>query len=253
MIKTKEEVAQLLRSIQENLAIVDAEIPPTVPFNEVSVFTRAKITASEVAYQKRQEYKEYVQGHMGAVILKGPHEKQVAFSKLAHEVGKTITFDSQELYGKLTESAFFMMGGTGSLTADQVSLVFTEVRVFTKGELGITRLREPDFHWMFQYSWNDPVKFAQGFRHSLFLTNGIRVTQEALLKKVFDDSLATPIARTTIPVVILGMQTEEESDFKTYFAHGYTVVDLADKEVDEELIKTTFVTLRDTIKAKANQ
>lgn len=250
MIKTKEDIVQLLKTIQENDAVAAAEIPPTVPFKDVLMFQRSRANAAETAYQRKVEYKAYVEQHIGAVLLKGDYEKQRKFAELAAGIGQTITFDTIQMYRKLSDVGFGMMGGTGSLTADQVALAFTEFRLLTR-DLGMFRVRDPDFQWMFRYNWTDPQAFSNAFRKSFFATNGLKITQTAMFKEVFEASLATPIARTTIPVVILGMQPEEEEAFKESFPHGYTVVDLNDKEVDEKLVTDTFITLRDTIKAKS--
>lgn len=248
MIKTREDLAKLLTRIVESQKIVDAEIPG-VMFQDVIVYQRLKAQAMESLSTDREIFREWLENHIGGIVLKGPREKQVAFAKLAEDVGETITFDSSAIYRKLTDTGFGMMGGTGSLFVDQIALCFTEIRLFTR-ELGMFRVRDPDFQWMFSRSFTDPQELADAMRLSLNVTNGFNITRIALYRHVFETSLAEPIVRTTVPVVLLGILPEEESYLAEAMPHGYTVVDLTDKDVDERLVKETFVALRDTIKNK---
>jgi hypothetical protein len=249
-MKTKEDIAQVLKSIKENDLLGVKEIPPTVEFKDVAGYQRVRAQAAQTAHESRLAYAEYLEKHLGAIILKGDRAKQAAFAEIAKKVGNTLVFDTNEMYEKLTTSAFYMLGGTGSLTADQISLMFTELRLLSKGELGITRMREPDFNWMFAYSWNSNEALAEGLRRSVFLSNGIALTLKAMLKAAKDESIANPIPRTTIPIVMMGIKQAEDEQFFEAFAHGYIVVDVDVVEPTEENVTKTFIELRDIIKTK---
>lgn len=248
-LKTKEEIADLLKSITENEKILRGEMPP-VPFSEVVTYQRLKMQASDNVQDAVNRYSEYVKSHIGGIILNGPLESQREFAKQAETIGQTHTFDSADFYRRLTDVGFGMMGGTGNLTADQLALCFTEIRL-AKQDLNIFRLRDPDFQWMFAYSWSDPQKFSDAMRHSLFLTNGLRFTESAMFRRIWEEALRLRSPRTTIPVVIIGAREEELPEFDKLLTHGYITLDLTDKTVDEKLVTDTFIQLRETIKAKA--
>lgn len=247
-MKNKDEIAQLLKKIKESEAIAKAEIPPNTEFKDVAGYARLRVQSQEAAYTYTQQYLAYVKQHLGGIILHGPRAAQLEFAELAQKMGKTITFDSDKLYLGLTEKAFMMLGGKGSLTADQLALIYSEIRLLSRSELGIFRLRDPNTNWMFNYAWNTHESLADGIRKAVFDTNGVKLTAEALLKTVKDDCLANPNARTTIPVVFVGMKKAEEDEFKAAFGHGYIVVSVGNEPVTEDAVKQAFVELRETIK-----
>lgn len=249
-LQSKEDIAKLLKTIAENEAIQKAEIPPTAHPTDIPGYHRLRITAAENIQKDRMVYRQYVEGHLGAMILFGPYDKQVEFAKKAESVGQTVTFDSDIMYQKMVASSFAMMGGVGTLTADQISLIFGEIRLLTRAELNIFRLRDPDFQWMMNRAWMKLQDLADGIRHSLFRTNGIKLTKAALLKAIFDSKYTNTIARTTTPVVIIGMKDEEVEPFTKTFNHGYTLIRLdTDTKITKELITQSFIELRDTIKS----
>jgi hypothetical protein len=248
-MKTKEDIAQVLKTIKENDLIARSEIPP-VPFGEVPLYQRIRSQAAETADRLKAEYQVYLNSHFGALILKGDRTKQMQFAELAKKVGDTLVFDSNALYEKMTTNPFYMMGGTGNLSPDQIALIFTELRLLSKGELGITRMREPDFNWMFSYSWKTNEALAEGIRRAVFLTNGISLTLASLLKYAIEESLHNPIPRTTIPLVVIGMKDAEDEAFQAFFSHGYIVVDVDALEPTEENVVKAFTQLRDTIRTK---
>lgn len=248
-MKTKEEIAQVLKSIKENDAIAKSELPP-VQFSEVALYQRIRAQAAESADKSKALYQSYLNSHFGAIILKGDRTKQAQFAELAKKIGDTLVFDTNALYEKMTANPFYMMGGTGSLSPDQIALIFAELRLLSKGELGITRMREPDFNWMFNYSWKTNEALAEGVRRSVFLTNGIELTMRSMLKYAIEESLHNPIPRTTIPLVCLGIKDAEDEQFKAFFSHGYIVVDVDAVEPTEENVTKTFVELRDIIRTQ---
>jgi len=249
-MKTKEEIAQVLKNIKENEALAVAEIPPDVQFKDVVGCQINREAAAQRVQELKYVYGEYIAKHLGGIILKGDRKKQEAFADLAKKVGGTFNFDTNDLYEKMTDNAYYMMGGGGTLTADQLAMVFAETRLFARSQLGITRLREPDCNWMFNYSWSTNHSFAEGIRRSFFLTDGITLTREALLKAVREDAFKNPVPRTTVPVVMLGVKDAEDAAFAEFFSHGYIVVDVDAVEATEENVVKTFTELRDIIKTK---
>ncbi len=244
---TKSELTKLLKQIAEDKKLATAEIPPTVYPNEVATYQIIRTRAQERVLEGEIKYRDYVNNHMGGMILIGTPEQQESFAKLAKNIGETINFDTNEIYRKATESAFFMMGGTGSLTADQLALVYTEIRYISR-ELGIFRLRDPMVDWMFQISWQNKELFSVGIRESFYKSNGIKLSATALQKFVQDEALRLAAPNTTIPVVVMGVQDNEIQEFALLFTHGSVVVDLRDVEVNEEFVTQAFNALIIAIK-----
>ena len=249
-MKTKEDIAQVLKTIEETTAFAKAEIPTTAEFRDISTFQRMRALAAETASNNQAAYTAFVESHLGAIILKGSKAKQLAFAEVAKKVGSTLVFDIDAFYEALTLNAFYMMGGTGNLGVDQVALVFTELRLKSRNELDMKRMREPDFQWMFMHSWQTNEAFAEGIRKSVFLTNGIQLTLKAILRHAGTESLNNPMPRTTVPLVIIGMKDAEDELFHEAFSHGYIVVDVDAVEATDEVVTQTFIELRDIIKTK---
>lgn len=245
------EIGELLQQIDADRKVVAAEIPP-VEFKDVVTFERIKVTANERIFANETFYREFVKSHIGAIIPEGmDEEKQREFAKVCEEEGKTLTFDSYKLYRDIAQNAWAMMGGTGQLGVDQVALMFTEIRLKCRTEFGIFRLRDPDFDWMFQQAWRSIDELADGIRHSIFRTNGLAFTLAAIQKYVADESLARPVARTTVPVVMIGMKDEELSELQTAFSHGSVIVKLnleGSAVSTKEAVTETFKQLKNTIK-----
>jgi hypothetical protein len=251
-MKTKEEIAQVLRTIQESDAIANAEMPSTALFSEVAAYQGMKMNAAQASADNKIKYGAFVESHLGAIILKGDRAKQVAFAEISKKIGDTIVFDTNAFYEKLTQNSFYMTGGAGSLGVDQIATIFTELRLKSRNDLGMTRMREPDFHWMFMHAWNSNEALAEGIRKSVFLTNGISLTHKAMMTDAVSEALAKPNARTTVPLVIIGMKKAEEAEFMACFTHGYIVVDVDAVEPTEENVTKTFIELRDIIRNPAN-
>jgi hypothetical protein len=249
-MKTKEEIAQVLKTIEETTAFAKAEIPTTSEFRDISTYQRMKAMAAETASTNQAAYVGFVESHLGAIILKGDRTKQAIFADRAQKIGNTLVFDTNAFYEKLTENAFFMMGGTGNLGVDQVALVFTELRLKSRNELDMKRMREPDFQWMFMHSWQTNEMFAEGIRKSIFGTNGIDLTLKALLRHAGTESLNNPTPRTTVPIVLIGIKDAEDELFHQAFSHGYIVVDVDAVEATDEVVTQTFIELRDIIKTR---
>lgn len=242
-LQTKEDIIELLKSIETDKGIAVAEIPGDVLPSNIPIYQITRTRAQERVWENQQIYKDYVSNHIGAIILQGPEEKQLEFAKRAEEEGGTLTYDTNKVYRDMTKNAFFHMGGQGSLTADQIALVFSEIRLLTRTELNIFRLRDPDIDWMMMTSWKDPNEFADGVRDAVFRSNGIKLTETHLLKTIQDSCLEKPIPRTTIPVVVLGVKESELAEFAKLFSYGHVVVDVS-KEAD---VKEVFETLKTTI------
>jgi hypothetical protein len=245
---TVKELGELLQQIEADKTVAGSELPP-VEMKNVPMFQRIRMQAGERCYANQTFYREYVLTHLGGIILIGPEDRQREFAKLAEEAGKTLTFDSDVLYRDIAKSAFYMTGGKGTLGVDQLALMFSEIRLKCRTEFNIFRLRDPETDWMFSHTWHSAEALADGIRNSIFRTNGLDFTLAAIYKHVSDVSLANPIARTTIPVVFMGMKDEELPALKDVLQHGYVVVDVTDSSiVIEDEVKKTFQALKTTIK-----
>lgn len=242
---TKAELNELLKSIKENRAIATAEIPPDVMPGDIQTYQVLRVRAQERALASELEYRNFVDTHMGGIILQGPVENQRKFAEIAAAKGKTVNFDTLNFYRKMTDVAYFM--GQGSLTADQIALVYTELRLASR-TVNIFRLRDPLMDWMMAQVWTTPDDFANGVRLSLFKSNGINLTGTTLKRYVEDESLKTLSTRTTIPVVVVGVPENELSEWETLFLHGSIVVDV--KEVTEESVVEVFNQLKTQITNK---
>lgn len=247
---TKEEIAKVLEKIAENEAVARAELPP-VPFGDIVTYQRQRMMAADTANDLKQQYLDYVVRHLGVIVLEGNEDKQKEFAKLAAKVGNTVTYDSLDLYRKMTGPAFGMTGGTGNLSADQLVMIFSEIRLKCRTELDIFRLKDPETNWMFQYAWNSNNDLADAIRKSIWISNGILFTNTDFLKFVKQECLTKPVARTTIPVVFIGMQPEEKEAFLASFTHGYIIVNVDDTDtVNEKFVTDAFKSLKNVIKTK---
>src|SRR6266545_6820641 len=107
--------------MKESDAIAKAEIPPTAHPMDLQTYMTLRVRSQERALEAKLRYWTYVDEHMAGLILLGDSDKQEAFAKLANKIGGTLSFDTNAIFREIVKSAFFMMGGQGSLTADQLA------------------------------------------------------------------------------------------------------------------------------------
>ncbi len=202
-MKTKEEVAALLKELTADRAIVAAEIPPDVEAKDLPIYQIGKVRAQERIRDNENKYRHFIDSHIGLIIPQGPVEKQKEFAKQAETVGATYTFNTLDMYRKLVQSAWAQMGGTGAFTISCISDIYAGMRLLTRRELGIFRFRDPEIAWIMGKYVNSLDTLADDVRVSVNRSSGPMLVTKAINKYVCDEAIKAPIARMVVPVVAL--------------------------------------------------
>lgn len=247
-MKTKEEVAALLKEITADRAIASAEIPNTVEAKDIAIYQIGKVRAQERIRDNENKYRFFVDSHIGMIIPQGPVEKQKEFAKLAEETGRTYTYNTLDLFRKLVQGAWAQMGGTGQFTVNAVSDIYAGLRLLTRRELNIFRFRDPEIAWLTGKYIASLDALAEDVRLSVNRSSGPLLVTKAINKYVCDEAIKHPLARMVIPVVALEVSPAEIAGYETVYPGRVVVVDLSEVEDMEAVVIDTFNQLKNRLK-----
>ena len=160
---------------------------------------------------------------------------------------RSLTYNTNKLYRDLCARAYYSMGGTASFGVDQIATIFSELRLLSRAQLNIFRLREPDMTATAGVGMNSLDDLADRVRAATRRSNGMLLTEKAMLKAVGDEALAKPNPRVIIPVVVIGIKEDELLWFKEAREGRSIVVPVDDVTDMEKTVKEAFKQLKQKI------
>jgi hypothetical protein len=199
-----------------------------VEAKEIPIYQITRVRAQERVRDNENKYRFFVDGHIGMIIPLGPVEKQREFAVKAREIGNTYDFNVLDLYRKLVQATWAQMGGAGQFTPSNIADIYGMLRLLTRRDLNIFRIRDPEISWLMQHSIRSLDQLAKGVRDSVNRSSGGLLISKAINKYVCDEAMRHPLPRMIIPVVAVEVAPEEIPLYESTYDGRVVVVDLTD-------------------------
>ena len=211
---------------------------------EISLYQIARVRAQERVRDNEMRFKFFVDQNIGVIIPQGTIEQQREFAAKATELGRTHTFNALDVYRKLVEPTWLLMGGSGQFTPSNIADIYGMFRLLTRRDLNIFRFKDPEIGWMLNHHIAHLNQLAEGVRDSVNQSSGHTLISKAINKQVYEEAALDPIARMVIPVVVLEVAPAEIAGYEKAYDNKVVVVDLKDAKSIEDAAINSFTQLK---------